>query len=155
MVGKNTKSLIFHELMTQYKGKPYSVNGYGPDSYGCFGLVYAYLKDCGVKVPTSCWTIRGTWTIENYGSLIRQDLKYAESVMDAIYDVIGEPAPVSSPLAGDILICRNEVTKGTFPAIYVGNGNALAAILNDKVRVFGIDRHNTIVAVRRIKECRK
>lgn len=149
MVGKDPKKVRFYDLMAKYRNKPFSWNGWGQDgTYGCFGFIYAYLKDRGVKVPSSCWTIRGTWTIENYGDLIQLDRDFAESVMDAFYDVIGEEA--TTPLAGDILICRNEQNKGRFPAVYVGNGHAMAAILDDRVRVFSIDKHNTLVRARRV-----
>lgn len=153
MVGKDPVAVrppTFAERMGKYAGKPYSPNGVGPASYGCFGLVYAYLADIGAWRPSECWTISGTWTIRNYAELIEKDIAQAEAVMLAVFGAIGTSVIPSRRIAGDILVVRHQMGN-LFPAICTGNGHALASFLRAGVRSFSLDERNTALIARRVR----
>jgi hypothetical protein len=139
----------FAERMGRYLGKPYSPNGYGPESYGCFGVIYAYLREKGVKVPEECWTLRGTWTIRNYADLFT-DIKYGESVMEAVFDAIGTEVQPNQVVAGDIIIVRHPNSGRLFPAIYGGNNHAISSFLDREVRTFALSKAFEVTKARRV-----
>jgi hypothetical protein len=139
----------FADIIGRYLGKPYSPNGHGPSSYGCFGLIYAYAKNRGAWVPSECWTLRGRWTIANYADLF-EDIEYAEEVMGAVFESMGIPIYSLHKLAGDILIVKHPNTGRFFPAIYTGNGHAIASFLGKQVRTFSLGKECEVVVVRRI-----
>ncbi len=143
-------SACFPDLIAAYLGKPYSPNGHGPDSYGCFGLVYAYLRDSGVPVPSECWTLKGVWTINNYGDLIAMDLDYAEQVMCAVFETIGQPVRPSRKIAGDIMVLQLG-NKHLAPAIYICTGNALVAFIDRGVRAVALGEQIEPLIVRRVR----
>jgi hypothetical protein len=136
--------------MQAYLGKPYARNGKGPEAYGCFGLIWRYCKDLGVAMPSECWTLRGSWTIDNYGDLIDLDRPFAESVMWAVLERIGTPVKPALAVAGDVLVVRHH-EGGIFPAIYSGNGHAIGAFLAADVRAFALDGENYAIAARRVR----
>lgn len=171
------KKRSFAEIMDRFLGKPYSLNGYGPDSYGCFGLIYAYLQDLGLPLPRECRTTKGSpsfiifdhsgrpcevinggpastggrWAIENYGDLILADLRLAEDVMIAVLTTIGAETGPALALAGDVLVVRHNRTHGLFPAVHIGNGYGMAAFINGSVASFSLRDVGRPVMVRRVR----
>jgi hypothetical protein len=52
-------------------------------------------------------------------------------------------------LAGDLVIVKH-MNGGHFPAVYIGNGQAMASFIKAGVRTFALKNNNTVVMARRL-----
>jgi hypothetical protein len=137
----------FADITAKFVGKPYSEYGKGPDSYGCLGLCYAFLKELG-KTDENVWQYKGL-TIDNFMEAWKECPAKLEQVMIEAVDRIGIGVPVSEKLAGDLVILQSR-GGGYFPGIYVGNSHVMASYADLGVRVFLIDNEGiTVIKARR------
>jgi len=137
----------FADVCSEFIGKPYSENGMGPDSYGCLGLCYCFLKRRGKITDESLWEYNGL-TLNNYMDAWNKNPKIDTLLLDA-FERIGENILIKRKIAGDLLILKSE-TGSYFPAIYVGNNNFMSSFFGDGVRIFGLINRITVVSVRRL-----
>lgn len=139
----------FADLCAEFIGKPYSELGTGPDSYGCLGFCYAFLKAAGKAVVESEWEYEG-YSVGNFMEAWKDDPRKLESVMMDGAERVGQAVPVKRKIAGDLLILKTR-TGSYFPGIYAGNGNCLASYSDIGVRVFQIDNDGiTVIKARRL-----
>ncbi len=157
MVGEIAKHMrynsgeLFSDFVGKYLGKPYSPNGHGPESYSCFGLVYAYCEDLGVKLPKECWTLRGCWNIANFSECHAMDERYSEDVMQEVIGYIGASVDPRQKAAGDIVVLKNRNTGMIYPAIYTGNGNVMLSFIGKGVRAFALNAAHEVISARRVR----
>ena len=115
------------------------------EQYGCLELAYHLLKDLGLPVPEAV----GDWSVKNYKSLVDADIKRAQREMIRAFKRIGAPASTKYPALGSLLVVfqRPDVF---FPAVYTGNGQAMASFIKKGVVVFRLNDLNRVVMARRI-----
>jgi len=106
----------FADLAARFIGKPYSEQGTGPDSYGCLGFCYAFLKAAGKRVDDAEWTYGG-YTVNNFMEAWKEDPVRMESLLLEGVEQVGQPVPVQKRVAGDLLIMRSR-TGGHFPGTH-------------------------------------
>lgn len=139
----------FADITAKFVGKPYSEYGKGPDSYGCLGLCYAFLKELGKTIDESVWKYQDL-TIDNFIVPWRENPKKLERILIEASNRLGAEVSVHEKLAGDFVIAQSRA-GGYFPGIYVGNNHVMASYADMGVRVFQIDNEGiTIVKVRRL-----
>ena len=135
--------------MKAFIGKPFSPQGTGPDSYGCLGFVYAFLRDQG-KSDRLTLEIPGGVDIWNYSQWYPTATR--EEILNALsraYDVNGEEIPVGRQIAGDMVIVRT-AQGDHYPAIYGGNGVVVASYWDAGVRTMKVTGGMKIIRVRRV-----
>ena len=139
----------FAGITAKFVGKPYSEYGKGPNSYGCLGLCYVFLKELGKPIDENICQYKGL-TIDNFMDAWKENPAKLEQIMIEAFDRIGIGVPVSEKLAGDLVIIRSR-SGGYFPGIYVGNSHIMASYVDLGVRVFQIDNEGIVVIkVRRL-----
>jgi cell wall-associated NlpC family hydrolase len=139
----------FTDITASFLGKPYSEYGKGPDSYGCIGLCYAFLKEIGKIPDESVWEYQEL-NINNFMEVWKENRGKAEQLMIEAAERIGTDVTKTGKLAGDLLILKTR-TGSYFPGIYVGNGHVLASYADLGVRIFGIDNEGiTVIKARRL-----
>jgi hypothetical protein len=85
--------------------------------------------------------------LTTYPDLVDADRPKAEALMMEAFSNIGEQVKVTEKLAGDLLAVRTG--GGTiFPAVYIGNGHAMACFRRTGVQSFPVTDEK-IFAVRR------
>lgn len=140
--------MTFAELTARFVGKPYSEYGKGPDSFGCLGLCYAFLKAAGKDIDEASWQHQG-FSTDNFMEHWHLDPCRLEAVMLEAAERVGTAVDVHGKVAGDLVILKTRLGR-FFPGIYVGNGNVMASYADAGVRVFSIDNDGmTAVKVRR------
>lgn len=137
--------MIFARIIRSYIGMKFRSGARGKDGMiGCLDLVHDILRKRGKKVPDE-W--RGL-TIENYGEWAEAN---PEKVKDMLLDLakeVGTEVPLAAKLAGDVLIMQQG--ERFFPAIYIGNGHAIASFLEKGVACFRIDEKQRAVSAWRV-----
>lgn len=113
--------------------------------YGCLGFCYMFLKDLGFDPPDRV----GPWGVDNYITLVDEDIKKAQRIMMKSFLKIGRRAPKKYPAIGDLLVIKQK-DKVYFPAVYVGRGSAMASFIKKGVMVFRIDTANQVLMARRL-----
>lgn len=111
---RNTANLI---------GKPYKLGGFGINSFDCFNVVVAYLRNVGIDIKES-ETFKN-FTFENYCEKYKKNPSVAiEIAAEYLKTKVKEIAP-HQVAAGDIVFteCRGHKSIG----IDVGNGFILGA----------------------------
>lgn len=147
--GMKEQKKTFSDLCAEFIGKPYSEYGKGPESFGCLGFCYAFLKAAGKNVIESEWNYRG-FNVDNFMEAWKADPEGMERILLDGAEGIGTTVNVKKKLAGDFLILRAR-TGSYFPGIYAGNGHFMASYADIGVRVFGIDNKGvTVVKARRL-----
>lgn len=132
-------------IIEKFNGLPFKINGHGTDGFDCMGLIHAYLTELGREnVPDSFQGI----TLETYTDFYKADPVRGFEVLLKVFDILGEPVLNNSPVAGDLVVIRIE-SGALFPAIYAGNGNALAAIERAGVKIIPVAKGMHIITVRR------
>ena len=99
---KNSLALAALHFAERQKGKPYQWGGVGPKGYDCSGLVMKAYAKAGITIPRVA--------NDQYGA--------------------GEPVPLSSARAGDLVFYATDVTNPRsihHVAIYLGHGRVLDA----------------------------
>ena len=141
--------MTFAELTAQFVGKPYSEYGKGPDSYGCLGLCYAFMKELGRPIDESAWQYKGLST-DNFMEKWKENPAKLEQIMIEASNQVGVEVPINKKLAGDLVIIQS-ARGNCFPGIYVGNSHVMASYADMGVRVFLIDNEGiTVIKVRRL-----
>ncbi len=136
---------MFSEIVGKYIGKSFKAGAHGDGGYGCVDLIHALCVDLEKKVPNRF----RDWDLKNYVELYQTDRLKAEAVLLDLSKTLGEEVSVHELVAGDILICRQE-RGNLFPALYVGNGNAISAFTRAGVNVFKLDAKNKPICARRL-----
>jgi cell wall-associated NlpC family hydrolase len=137
----------FADICAEFIGKPYSELGFGPDSYGCVGLCYAFLKRRGKIIDESVWEYEGL-TLTNY----MERWKHNHSIDGLLlksFDRIGTEISIKKRLAGDLLVIQAQ-DGSYFPAIYVGNNNFMASFADRGVMIFAMANNLKTVKTRRL-----
>jgi len=139
----------FADICDEFIGKPWSRTGYGPDSYSCVGLCYAFLKRTGKSMDEQLWN-GSEIKVENYQDFRDAKPKETVEILMRIFSQIGEEISVNNKIAGDFIIWTME--DGRFhPGIYVGNGMFMASYVNSCVKVFSLKKDKiSVVKVRRL-----
>jgi len=136
MVGKNAKGVErktpFWKIIQRYNGKSFLSGGQGPDAYDCLGLILAILRELD-KIGEI--KIFDGYTIDNYHLFYQGDKDAADRELVKFYEQFGDHIEVYEKVAGDPIIVESKSGR-LFPAIYVGNGNFIAAFTDVGVRVF-------------------
>ena len=154
MVGEDAETVkqqrkTFADSMKKFIGKPFSASGYGPDSYGCLGFVYAFLidQDKGDRLTLEIPGGIDIWNYSQWYPTATQE-EILKALNDA-FDANGEEIPVGRQIAGDIVIVRT-ANGGHYPAVYGGNGNVVASYLDAGVRTMKVTGGMKITRVRRV-----
>lgn len=137
--------MMFAKRVTQYLGRPFRKGGKSQEGYDCLGFVSTFLKDMGKNFPFE----HGEWNLDNYSDFYTTDIEAAEAYMCEAFHTIGNEVKPERALAGDLIVVRHQNGR-LFPAIYCGNGNAIASFLRAGVRVFALKDGNKIVLARRL-----
>jgi cell wall-associated NlpC family hydrolase len=136
---------MFAKVVGKYLNKPFKRGGHHiKDGLDCYGFCFAVMREMGKTIPRKF----GEWTLDNYYKLYISDVEEAERILFEAFDTIGEAVPPIKVIAGDLCIIRHQNGRH-FPAIYIGNGNAMASFLDAGVRAFGL-KNNPIVKARRV-----
>lgn len=139
----------FADITAKFVGKPYSVYGKGPDSYGCLGLCFAFLKELGKTIDENLLKYQDL-TPDNFIEPWKKDPQKLELIMIDALDRFGVEISVNEKLAGDLVIARSRI-GGYFPGIYVGCSHIMASYADMGVRVFQVDNEGiNIIKVRRL-----
>jgi len=112
------------EITGMFVGKPFS-------ECGCIDFVYRFYKECGVNVPGSI----GAVTIENYMVLVHKNKKLAEATMIKVFKTIGTKVDFRDVRTGDLLVVM-QPNKTMYPAVYLGDGGAMASFIRIGVSAF-------------------
>ena len=123
-------------VSAKYIGKPY-------EQYGCLELVYHLLKDLQLPVPDTI----GSWSVDNYRGLVDADIKKAQRIMIRAFKKIGQRGSTQYPTVGNLLVVFQKPDI-FFPAVYTGNGQAMASFIKKGIVVFGLDELNRVVMTR-------
>lgn len=116
------------------------------EDYGCIELIVSFMNDIGTPLPDE---VNGI-TVENYNDLVEADIRAAHITMLKTFRKIGEPASAKYPAIGDLLVIFQRRHGGMFPAVSVGQGNAIASFIKKGVMVFKTDKWNFPIMARRI-----
>lgn len=128
------------EITRKYINQPY-------DEYGCVELVVAVMADMGYALPGEIDGIN----VKNYKDLVTADIKKAQITLLKTFRKIGRPTSTKYPWIGDLLVVYQKHRQGLFPAVSVGNGQAMASFIRYGVQVFRLDRLNLPIMARRIR----
>lgn len=139
----------FADSMKKFIGKPFSASGYGPDSYGCLGFVYAFLidQDKGDRLTLEIPGGIDIWNYSQWYPTATQE-EILKALNDA-FDANGEEIPVGRQIAGDTVIVRTP-QGDHYPAIYGGNGVVVASYWDAGVRTMKVTGGMKIIRVRRV-----
>ena len=127
-------------VTAKYIGKQYK-------EYGCIERVDNFMRDIGRPLPPE---INGINAV-NYIDLVRADIKNAQYTMIRTFRKIGVPASTKYPAIGDLLVVWQPVWHGIFPAVAVGNGQAIASFIRKGVILFQLNRLNLPIMARRVE----
>ena len=144
MVKQHQKT--FADLMGDFANKPYHKTGRGEDGvdgYSCLGLCYAYLKKKGVDVPDSFDGL----TLDTLPDYAKFNKGRALRTLLRLFQSYGTEIPSGQKMAGDVILIK--VQNETYPGIYVGNGQFMAAYLDAGVKVLPFNNNMQILSVRR------
>jgi hypothetical protein len=137
--------MIFAKLIRHYIGMKFGSGKRGKDGViGCLDLVHDILRRKGKTVPDE-W--RGL-TIENYGEWAKENPNKVNEILTELAREVGREIPLAAKLGGDVLIM--EQAGRFFPAIYIGNENAIAAFTETGVTCFRIDEKQKAISAWRI-----
>jgi len=125
-------------ITKKYINKPFA-------EYGCIELVVAVLAEMGRPLPDAVDGIDAV----NYRDLVASDIKKAQFEMLRTFRKIGTSSSTKYPGIGDLLVVM-QAGCALFPAVAVGNGQALASFIRRGVCVFSLDEYNRAVMARRV-----
>lgn len=140
--------MTFAKIISKYINRPFKVGGTTLNGLDCLGILGAISTDLELQFPKEFNGI----TEENYYELYMKDRKNAEETLVAFFDTVGNEVSVNEIVAGDWLII-NQRGRLLFPAMYVGNGNAVTSSIKEGVKVFSIEYPNTVIMARRLSKC--
>jgi hypothetical protein len=152
-VGKITKLRLksFAEIVGDFANAPYNENGWGQEGvigYSCLGLCYAYAIKRGYELPEEIKNLSFEGLkIDNFHEYAAHHKGAALIKLFKLFQSFGRDIPVHQKIAGDIVLVKR--TNDTYPAIYVGNGQIMAAYLYCGVKVIKCDDDNKVIVVRR------
>jgi len=126
-------------VTSKYIGKPFH-------EYGCIELVVNLMRDIGKPLPDEIDGIN----VKNYNDLVNEDIKKAQIIMLKAFRKIGKSANTKYPATGDLLVIFQKHKWGMFPAVYMGNGMAVASFIRRGVQAFNLDKWNRPIMARRI-----
>ena len=147
---KKTKTKSFADISIKFLEKPFKAGGRGPDGYDCAGFCFAFLKEMDKAEGLEKLWKWGEYDLNNYATYYKKNLIDAEKVMMEIINRTGTEIPLTSRLAGDLVVVQNE--KGHYyPGIYVGNCRVMASFTDAGVRTVDVDgKLVKIIKVRRL-----
>lgn len=134
------------KYIRKYRGVPFKLGGLGMDGLDCIGLLYRFYTDMGVEMPDSV----GEANKDNYAQICDEDKSKTAKLLTEYFDLFGEEVSPMEVMSGDAIIIRHGKTKRLFPAIYGGNGIAIAVFLNSCARTFSVGGEAVIVKARRV-----
>lgn len=135
----------FAEITQSYISRPFR-------ECSCIGMLHQIYREMGITLPT---TYDGM-TIENYMDHYRDDPRGTQIKLLALIRSLGEQSSATLPHMFDLLVIaqntnrKNVVKPGFFPAIYVGQGNAMASFLGSGVLKFQLDHNQRAIVARRV-----
>ncbi len=107
----------------------------------CIGFCHDFLEEAtGRDVPDTF----GDLTIENHYQRWREDKAGTEAKLVEAVKAYTKPQHPDRPQLLDLLVVEIR-DAGLTPAVYVGNGNAIACFIKTGVTVFNLDKNNRIV----------
>lgn len=127
------------QVMKRYINRPFV-------EYGCLELVVSVLRDLGRELPPEVDGIN----LDNYHDLVAQNIRVAQVAMLRIFRKIGRSSNAKYPHIADLLVVLQKTRGGLFPAVYVGNGMALASFSRKGVCVFELNQYNLAVLARTV-----
>jgi len=139
---------MFADVLNKYLNKPFKVCGKTEDGYDCLGLLLSISKDLGYIIPKKFKNI----TEDNYANVYLEDRRKAERLLIKFFVSIGKKVAIHEAVAGDLLLIHQD-NKIIFPAMHVGNNNAITSSTTEGVVVFPLGDFNEIILVRRFERC--
>ena len=107
----------------------------------CIRFVHDFLEEAtGRDVPDSFDGL----TIDNFFNPWRSDPAAVEQKMCDAVRAYTTPSDPEMPHLLDLLVVKIK-DAGLTPAVYVGNGNAIACFIRDGVAVFNLDDNNRAI----------
>ena len=125
----------FADIIAGFIGKPFEEGATGPDSYDCFGLLYAYRKATGKELRLR--TSAEGYTHKNYREMSPDEI---DGFLLRQFGTSGncEEVTVGSQIAGDSMLLKTKRSH-LFVGICAGNGNFVSSVKDVGVKVFKLD----------------
>jgi hypothetical protein len=122
------------ELTKEWIGTPFA-------EISCIGFAHDFLEEAtGETIPDTF----GELSVDNYREAWRKDPAEVEAKMLEAIKACTFEHNIRFPKLLDLLVIEIK-GHGLIPAVYVGNGNAIACFIKTGVTVFNIDAYNRIV----------
>lgn len=134
------------QLIRKYRGIPFKYGGLTMQGLDCIGFIYRFYTDHGASMPD---TFEGL-DKENYSNLYMRDRETADKVLIRYFDTFGVEVNSGEIIAGDAIIVRHDRSRHLFPAVYGGNGLAVATFNNREVKAFALGKRLPVVKARRV-----
>lgn len=137
MVGHGARGkdrMILSELTRKWLDTPY-------EKTSCLKFVHSFLEEAtGRSLPDSFEEL----SIRNFYGYWRADPRAAEIKLCEAVRHYTQPSNPKIPKLLDVLVVRVK-DDGLTPAVYVGNGNAIACFIKTGVTVFNLDENNKAI----------
>ena len=142
----------FSDIIGDFANAPYNENGWGQEGvvgYSCLGLCYAYCQKRGFELPEEVKSLKfDGLAIDTFHEYAKHHKGVALIKLLKLFQSIGKDVPLSQKIAGDLVLVKAD--NETYPAIFVGNGQVMAAYLDMGVKILTCNDKNKIIVVRRL-----
>lgn len=142
----------FSEIIGDFTDAPYNENGWGQEGvvgYSCLGLCYAYCQRRGYELPEEIKNLKfEDLSITTFHKYASSHKAMALIKLLRLFQSVGKDTPLHQKIAGDLVLVKAK--DETYPAIYVGNSQIIAAYRDAGVKVVKCDdNNNKVIIVRR------